>query len=117
MPLNTTRYQEGEPTMNEYLKTITKAQTLIKQLLDDPAYGKITLGDFTISKPEDLSTNLRIGSLITLGVSEWFLTTNERKLIWQNYTQGDTLDNEGMYLHMLKSIDNGATVNLLHEGA
>ena len=103
--------------MNDYLKTITKAQSLIKQLLDDPAYGKIALGDFTISKPEDLSINLRIGSLITIGVSEWFLTTNERKFIWQNYTQGDTLDNEGMYLFMLKALEEDMAVELLHKGA
>lgn len=103
--------------MNDYLKTIIKAQSLIKQLLNDTAYGWITLGDIMISKPEDLDTNFRIGTLITIDVSEWFLTTNEHKSLWQNYTQGVVLDSEGMYLHMLKAIDKGATVKLLHKGA
>lgn len=103
--------------MNEYLKTIIKAQSLIKQLLNDTAYGWITLGDFTIKKPEDLRRNLPLGSLITVGVSEWFLTSADSESVWQNYAQGVVLDSEGMYLHMLKSINNGATVKLLHKGA
>lgn len=103
--------------MNEYLKTITKAQTLIKQLLDDPAYGKITLGDFTISKPEDLDKNFRLGSLITIGVSEWFLTTNSYDQIWQNYSQGVVLDSAGLYILILKALEDEMAVELLHEGA
>lgn len=103
--------------MNDYLKTIFKAQSLVKQLLNDTTFGKFTLGDITISKPEDLSTNLRIGSLITIGVSEWFLTTNSYDQIWQNYSQGVVLDSEGMYLLILKSLEGDYDVELLHEGA
>lgn len=103
--------------MNDYLKTIIKAQNLVKQLLNDTTYGKFTLGDITISKPEDLDKNFQFGTLIMIGASEWFLTSNSYGCVWQNYSQGVILDNEAMYLHMLKSIDKGATVDLLHKGA
>lgn len=103
--------------MNDYLKTIIKAQNLVKQLLNDTTYGTITLADLTINKPEDLTRNLPLGSLITVGVSEWFLTSAETERLWQNYTQGIILNNEDMYLYMLKSIDKGATVRLLHKGS
>lgn len=103
--------------MNSYLKTIIKAQNLVKQLLNDTTYGTITLEDITITKPEDLTRNLPLGSLITVGVSEWLLTSAETERLWQNYTQGIILNNEDMYLYMLKSIDKGATVRLLHKGS
>ena len=103
--------------MNDYLKTIIKAQNLIKQLLNDTTFGKFTLGDFTISKPEDLDNNFRLGTLITIGVSEWFLTTNSYDTIWQNFSQGVVLDNEGLYLLILKALEEDRAVELLHEGA
>lgn len=103
--------------MNDYLKTIIKAQNLIKQLLNDTTYGKFTLGDITISKPEDLDKNFRLGTLITIGVSEWFLTTNSYDPIWQNYSQGVVLDSEGLYLLILKALEEERAVELLHEGA
>lgn len=103
--------------MNDYLKTIIKAQSLIKQLLNDPTFGKFTLGDITISKPEDLDKNFRFGTLITVGVSEWFLTTNSYDLVWQNYAQGVVLDSEGMYILILKGLEEDMTVELLHKGA
>ena len=103
--------------MDDYLKTIIKAQSLIKQLLNDTTFGKFTLGDITISKPEDLHKNFRFGTLITVGVSEWFLTTNFEDPIWQNYSQGVVLDSEGMYILILKSLEEGMTVELLHKGA
>lgn len=108
--------QGGEPVMNDYLKTIIKAQSLIKQLLNDTAYGKFTLGDITISKPEDLHKNFQLGTLITVGVSEWFLTTNSYGPIWQNYSQGVVLDSEGMYILILKALEEDRAVELLHKG-
>ncbi len=102
--------------MNDYLKTIIKAQSLIKQLLNDTAYGKFTLGDITISKPEDLHKNFRLGTLIMVGVSEWFLTTNSYDCIWQNYSQDVVLDSEGMYILILKTLEEEMTVELLHKG-
>jgi hypothetical protein len=102
--------------MNDYLKTILKAQSLIKQLLNDPTFGKFTLGDITISKPEDLGKNFRLGTLIMVGVSEWFLTTNSYGHVWQNYSQGVVLDSEGMYLLILKTIEEERAVELLHKG-
>ena len=102
--------------MNDYLKTIIKAQNLIKQLLNDTTFGKFTLGDITISKPEDLDKNFQLGTLIMVGVSEWFLTTNSYDPIWQNYSQGVVLDSEGMYLLILKTIENDRAVELLHKG-
>lgn len=103
--------------MNDYLKTIIKAQSLIKQLLNDTAYGAVTLGDVTISKPEDLNKNFRLGTLIMVGGSEWFLTTNSYDCVWQNYSQGVVLDSDGMYLHILKSLERDVSVELLHKGA
>ena len=103
--------------MNDYLKTIIKAQSLIKQLLNDTTFGKFTLGDITISKPEDLDNNFQLGTLITVGVSEWFLTTNSYKPIWQNYSQGVVLDSEGLYLLILKHLEEDMAVELLHKGA
>ena len=103
--------------MNDYLKTIIKAQSLIKQLLNDTAFGKFALGDITISKPEDLDENFQFGTLITLGVSEWFLTTNSYSRVWQNYSQGVVLDSEGMYLLILKALEEDTPVELLHKGA
>lgn len=103
--------------MNDYLKTIIKAQNLIKQLLNDTTYGKFTLGDITISKPEDLDQNFRLGTLITIGVSEWFLTTNSCDPIWQSCSQGVVLDSEGLYLLILKALEEERAVELLHEGA
>lgn len=103
--------------MNDYLKTIIKAQNLIKQILNDTTYGKFTLGDITISKPEDLDKNFRFGTLITVGVSEWFLTTNSNDPIWQNYSQGVVLDSEGMYILILKAFEENKPVELLHKGA
>lgn len=103
--------------MSDYLKTIIKAQSLVKQLLNDTTFGKFTLGDITISKPEDLDNNFRFGTLITVGVSEWLLTTNSYDQIWQNYLQGVVLDSEGMYLHILKALEAEMSVELLHEGA
>lgn len=102
--------------MNDYLKTIIKAQNLVKQLLNDTAFGKFTLGDITISKPEDLGKNFQLGTLIMVGVSEWFLTTNSYGHVWQNYSQGVVLDNEGMYLLILKTIEEERAVELLHKG-
>ena len=102
--------------MNDYLKTIIKAQSLIKQLLNDTAYGKFTLGDVTISKPEDLHKNFQLGTLITVDVSEWFLTTNSYDPIWQNYSQGVILDSEGMYILILKALEEDRPVELLHKG-
>lgn len=102
--------------MNDYLKTIIKAQSLVKQLLNDPTFGKFTLGDITISKPEDLGENFQFGTLIMVGVSEWFLTTNSYEPIWQNYSQGVVLDNEGMYLLILKTLEEDRAVELLHKG-
>ena len=102
--------------MNDYLKTIIKAQNLVKQLLNDTAYGKFTLGDITISKPEDLDKNFQFGTLITVGVSEWFLTVADSKSVWQNYYQGVVLDSEGMYLHILKALEEDSAVELLHKG-
>ena len=103
--------------MNDYLKTIIKAQNLVKQLLNDTTYGKFTLGDITISKPEDLDKNCRLGTLITIGASEWFLTTNSYDPIWQNYSQGVVLDSEGLYILILKALEEEWAVELLHEGA
>lgn len=103
--------------MNDYLKTIIKAQNLVKQLLNDTTYGKFTLGDITISKPEDLDKNFRLGTLITIGASEWFLTTNSYDPIWQNYSQGVVLDSEGLYILILKALEEEWAVELLHEGA
>lgn len=103
--------------MNDYLKTIIKAQSLIKQLLNDTAYGAFTLGDITISKPEDLHKNFQLGTLITIGVSEWFLTTNSYDPIWQNYSQGVVLDSEAMYILILKALEEDRAVELLHKGA
>ena len=102
--------------MNDYLKTILKAQNLVKQLLNDTAFGKFTLGDITISKPEDLDKNFRLGTLISVSTSEWFLTTNSYGHVWQNYSQGVVLDSEGMYLLILKAIEEGMAVELLHQG-
>lgn len=102
--------------MNDYLKTIIKAQSLVKQLLNDTTFGKFTLGDITISKPEDLDKNFRLGTLITVDSSEWLLTTNSYDLIWQNYTQGVVLDREGMYLLILKALEREKAVELLHKG-
>lgn len=103
--------------MDDYLKTIIKAQSLIKQLLNDTAFGKFTLGDITISKPEDLDKNFNLGTLIAIGVSEWFLTTNSYDQIWQSYSQGVVLDSEGMYLLILKALEEDMPVELLHQGA
>lgn len=103
--------------MNDYLKTIITAQNLIKQVLNDTAFGKFTLGDITISKPEDLDKNFQLGTLIMVGVSEWFLTTNSYDRIWQNYSQGVVLDSEGLYLLILKALEEERSVELLHEGA
>lgn len=103
--------------MNDYLKTIIRAQNLIKQVLNDTAFGKFTLGDITISKPEDLDKNFQLGTLIMVGVSEWFLTTNSYDRIWQNYSQGVVLDSEGLYLLILKALEEERSVELLHEGA
>lgn len=103
--------------MNDYLKTIIKAQSLINQLLNDTAFGKFELGDITISKPEDLHKNFQLGTLITVGVSEWFLTSADSKSVWQNYSQGVVLDSEGMYLHILKALEEDRNVELLHKGA
>lgn len=102
--------------MNDYLKTIIKAQSLIKQLLNDTAFGKFTLGDIVISKPEDLDKNFNLGTLITVGVSEWFLTSNSYDQIWQNYSQGVVLDSEGMYILILKALGEDRAVELLHKG-
>lgn len=103
--------------MNDYLKTIIKAQSLIKQLLNDTTFGQLTLGDIVISKPEDLDKNFQLGTLITIGVSEWFLTTNSYDHIWQNYSQGVILDSEGMYILILKALEEDIAVELLHKGA
>lgn len=103
--------------MNDYLKTIIKAQSLIKQLLNDTAYGTFTLGDITISKPEDLHKNFQPGTVITIGTSEWFLTTNTYDPIWQSYTQGVILDSEGIYLLILKALEEDKAIELLHKGA
>lgn len=103
--------------MKDYLKTILKAQPLVKQLLNDTTFGKFPLGDTTISKPEDLDKNFRLGTLITIGVSEWFLTTNSYGHVWQNYSQGVVLDSEGMYLLILKTLEEDMPVELLHKGA
>ena len=73
--------------------------------------------DITISKPEDLDKNFRLGTLITIGVSEWFLTTNSYGHVWQNYSQGVVLDSEGMYLLILKTLEEDTPVELLHKGA
>lgn len=103
--------------MNDYLKTIIKAQNLIKQLLNDTTFGKFTLGDITISKPEDLDKNFQLGTLIMVSASEWFLTTNSYDRVWQNYSQGVVLDSEGLYLLILKALEEDMAVELLHEGA
>lgn len=103
--------------MNDYLKTIFKAQSLIKQLLNDTTFGTFTLGDITISKPEDLDKNFQPGTLIMVGVSEWFFTTHSCGHVWQNHSQGVVLDSEGMYLHILKALGEEMSVELLHEGA
>ena len=103
--------------MNDYLTTIIKAQNLIKQLLNDTTFGKFTLGDITISKPEDLDKNFQLGTLIMVGVSEWFLTSNSYDCVWQNYSQGVVLDSEGLYLLILKTLEEERAVELLHEGA
>ena len=103
--------------MNDYLKTIIKAQSLVKQLLNDTTFGKFTLGDITISKPEDLNKNFQLGTLITVGVSEWFLTTNSYDCIWQNYSQGVVLDSEGLYILILKALEDDMAIELLHKGA
>lgn len=102
--------------MSDYLKTIIKAQSHVKQLLNDTTFGKFTLGDITISKPEDLDNNFQFGTLITVGGSEWFLTANSYDQIWQNYLQGVVLDSEGMYLLILKTLEEERAVELLHEG-
>lgn len=103
--------------MNDYLNTIIKAQCLIKQLLNDTTFGKFALGDITISKPEDLDKNFQVGTLITVGISEWFLTFADSQSIWQNYYQGVVLDSEGMYIHILKALEEDTPVELLHKGA
>lgn len=103
--------------MNDYLKTITNAQSLIKQLLNDTTFGTFTLGDITISKPEDLDKNFQFGTLITVGASEWFLTTNSHNQIWQNYHQGVVLNSEAMYILILKALEEDTPVELLHKGA
>lgn len=102
--------------MNDYLKTVLKAQSLVKQLLNDTTFGKFTLGDITISKPEDLDKNFRLGTLIIVSASEWFLTSNSCDRVWQNYSQGVVLDSEGMYLLILKTLEDDGAVELLHEG-
>ena len=103
--------------MNDYLKTIIEAQSLVEQLLNDTTFGKFTLGDITISKPEDLHENFRFGTLITIGVSEWFLTVADSEPVWQNYYQGVVLDSDGMYILILKALEEDMAVELLHKGA
>ena len=103
--------------MNEYLNTIIKAQSILKQLLDDTTFGKFTLGDITISRPADLHENFQPGTLITVGVSQWFLTSANSEPIWQNYYQGVVLDSEGLYILILKSLEEDMAVELLHKGA
>lgn len=103
--------------MNDYLKTIIEAQSLVKQILNDTAFGKFTLGDITISKPEDLHKNFQFGTLITIGVSEWFLTLADSESVWQNYYQGVVLDSEGLYILILKALEEDMAVELLHKGA
>lgn len=102
--------------MNDYLKTIIKAQSLIKQLLNDTTFGKFTLGDVTISKPEDLDEYFRLGTLITVGASEWFLTSAGSKSVWQNYSQGVVSDSDGIYILILKAIEEDMSVELLYKG-
>lgn len=102
--------------INDYLKTIIEAQNLIKQLLNDTTFGKFTLG-VTISKPEDLDKNFQPGTLIRVGASEWFLTTNSYDRVWQNHSQGVVLDSEGLYILILKALEEEWAVELLHEGA
>ena len=102
--------------MNDYLKTIFKAQSLVKQLLNDTTFGKFTLRDITISKPEDLEKNFQLGTLIMVSGSEWFLTANPYDRVWQNFSQGVVLDSEGMYLLILKAVEEESAVELLHKG-
>ena len=54
---------------------------------------------------------------MTVGVSEWFLTTNSYGYVWQNYSQGVVLDSEGMYLLILKALEDDMAIELLHKGA
>ena len=108
--------------MPEYLELIDQAKELLDQLLDDPEHGRVILKgdngleDVEICKPGDF-IKLPLGSVISLGVCEYFLATNKLKSQWLGYDMREVLSYRGLYIELVRAQKNNIPITLRYRGA
>lgn len=108
--------------MSNYLELIEQAEDLLKQLLDDTEHGCVTLKgcneipDVEICKPNDFN-NLTLGSVISIGVCEYFLADDMRQTKWVNYDLRRILTYQEMYIELVQAQEENIPVMLRYRGA
>lgn len=108
--------------MPEYLELIDQAKGLLDQLLNDTEHGRVILKgdrgleDVEICKPRDF-TKLPLGTVISLGVCEYFLVTNELKSLWVSYDMRRVLSYQDLYIELVRAQKNNTPITLRYKGA
>lgn len=108
--------------MSEYVKLIDQARDLLDQLLNDTKYGQVILkgvkglSDFKICKPQNFNT-LPLGTVITIGICEYFLVTDGLKSKWVSYDMRRVFTYRDMYIELVKAQESNTPIFLRHKGA
>lgn len=107
--------------MSEYLKLIEQAEDLLRQLLDDTEHGRVILKgdkgleDVEIRKPEDFK-HLPLGSVISVGISEYFLAYDSGQSKWVNYDLSRILTYQEMYIKLVRDQEVNSLIMLRYRG-
>lgn len=108
--------------MSEYVKLIKRAEDLLNQLLDDTKHGQVILkganglSDIEIRKPSDFD-KLPLGSVISIGVCEYFLVSDGLNSNCVSYDFSRILGYQEMYIELVKAQEEGTSVMLRYKGA
>ena len=108
--------------MSEYVKLIDQARDLLDKLLEDTNHGKVTLkgvkglSDVMICKPQNFNT-LPLGTVISIGICEYFLVTDELKSKWVSYDMRRVFTYRDMYIELVKAQESNTPIFLRHKGA
>lgn len=108
--------------MSEYMKLIEQAEDLLDQLLNDTHHGRVILkginelSDVEICKPSDFN-KLPLGSVISIGVCEYFLVTDGLNSNCVSYDSRRILTYQEMYIELVQAQEENTPIMLRYKGA
>lgn len=108
--------------MSEYLKLIDQAKDLLSQLLNDTEHGRVILkgdkglSDVEICKPSDFN-KLPLGSVISIGVCEYFLVTDGLNSNCVSYDSRRIFTYQEMYIELVQAQEENTPIMLRYKGA